>query len=111
MAVRLLHHDHTITAPSLHHHCTITVPGGLHTLVWTDTGELFTCGYGTSGALGHAGNDAELVPRLVEALAGEKVVGGAADFRHSVVFTEVGELFTFGGGGRVRAARAWMGTT
>ena len=51
-----------------------------------------------SGALGHGGNNHQSVPRLVEALAGEKVIGGAGGLQHSVVFTEAGELFTFGWG-------------
>jgi hypothetical protein len=38
------------------------------------------------------------VPRLVEALAGKKVVGAAAGFEHTAVWTEAGELFTFGYG-------------
>ena len=66
--------------------------------MWTDAGKLYTCGLGDYGALGHGGTDTEQVPRLVEALAGEKVVGGAGGEAHSVVFTEGGKLFTFGKG-------------
>jgi len=45
-----------------------------HTAVWTDEGELFTFGCG-SVQLGHGGDADELVPRLVGALAGQKVIG------------------------------------
>ena len=55
--------------------CTITAPGSLHTLVWTDAGELFSCGDGRVWQLGHGVNNNEQVPRLVEALAGQTVVG------------------------------------
>jgi len=47
---------------------------------------------------GHGGTQNELVPRLVEALAGKKVVGAATGNTHTAVWTDVGELFTFGFG-------------
>ena len=72
--------------------------GGNHTAVWTDDGELFTFGYGAHGKLGHGGTQNELVPRLVEALVGKKVVGASAGTNHTAVWTEAGELFTFGYG-------------
>jgi alpha-tubulin suppressor-like RCC1 family protein len=72
---------------------------GGHTLVWTDTGELYTFGYGHHGQLGHGWNENELVPRVVDALVGKQVVGAAADGNHTVVWTDAGELYTFGFGG------------
>jgi len=72
--------------------------GKRHTAVWTDTGELFTFGHGQYGRLGHGGTQVELVPRMIEALAGKKVVGAAAGREHTVVWTDAGELFTFGCG-------------
>ena len=38
------------------------------------------------------------MPRLVEALAGKKVVGASAGEHHTAVWTDAGELFTFGKG-------------
>ena len=73
--------------------------GGLHTAVWTEAGELFTFGHGDGGRLGHGGDEVELVPRLVEALSGQKVIGAATGHYHTAVWTEAGELFTFGYGG------------
>ena len=67
-----------------------------HTLAWTEDGELFTFGMGEKGQLGHGGEANELVPRLVEALAGKKVVSASAAHRHTVVATALGEVFTFG---------------
>ena len=72
-------------------------PGGA-ACVWTDAGEHFTFGHGECGQLGHGGTQNELVPKLVEALAEKKVIGAAAGFEHTVVWTNEGELFTFGGG-------------
>jgi len=81
--------------------------GDWHTIVWTDEGELFTFGCGGHGRLGHGGEEDEdaedeendeLVPRLVEALVGEKLIAAAASTRHTVVWTDTGELFTFGNG-------------
>ena len=57
-----------------------------HTAVWTEAGELFTFGRGYRGrlALGHGGQENEFVPRLVEALAGKRVIGAAP--RATVVY-------------------------
>ena len=72
--------------------------GAYHTAVWTETGELFTCGYGGNGRLGHGGKNTELAPRLVAALAAKQVVGVVAGAYHTAVWTDTGELFTFGQG-------------
>jgi len=76
--------------------------GEQHLSAWTDAGELFTFGCGLWGQLGHGGveNEAasELVPRLFEALAGKKVIGASVCYSHTAVWTEAGELFTFGDG-------------
>ena len=87
------------SGPGINRHCAVTVPGGSHTLVWTDAGELFTFGAGSGGRIGHGRDDFELVPRLVQGeLAGKKVAGVAAGEYHTVVFTEAGDLYTFGDG-------------
>jgi len=49
--------------------------GGFHTAAWTETGDLFTFGVGYTGQLGHGGGEAKLIPRLVEAVSGKKVIG------------------------------------
>jgi len=72
--------------------------GSGHTAAWTEEGELFTVGYGQHGELGYGGTQEERVPRLVDALGGKKVVGAAAGDDYTAVWTEEGELFTFGYG-------------
>jgi len=61
------------------------------TAAWTDQGELFTFGMGSHGNLGHGGKEHEFERRLVEALAGKRVIGASAGERHTVVWTEAGE--------------------
>ena len=56
-------------------------------------------GRGGFGKLGHGGSQWELVPRLVEALAGKKVVSASLHGNHTAVWTDEGEIFTFGNGG------------
>jgi len=70
--------------------------GHLYSVVWTEEGELFTFGDGDYGKLGHGGQQHELVPRLVEGLGGKKAIGAAAGGWHTAVWTDAGELFTFG---------------
>ena len=72
--------------------------GHIHTAAWTEAGELFTFGGGEYGQLGHGGEENELLPRLVEALVGKKVVGVSPGDNHTAAWTEEGELFTFGEG-------------
>ena len=73
--------------------------GGRHTVVWTEDGRVFSFGLGVDGRLGHGGEENELVPRVVEELAGMKVVGAAAgQDDYTVVWTEDGRIFTFGSG-------------
>ena len=48
--------------------------------------------------LGHGGTQNELVPRLVEALVGKKVIGVSAGQAHTAVWANAGEIFTFGSG-------------
>ena len=77
------------------------VPGDSMASVSNDAGELFTFGRGSDGRLDNTGHTLssslcrnELVPMLVEALAGENVVAAAGD-EHTAVWTDAGELFTF----------------
>ena len=72
--------------------------GDSHTAVWTNAGVLFTFGRGKDGPLGHGGEADEHVPRRVEALGGKKVIGTSAGAYHTAVWTDAGEIFTFGSG-------------
>ena len=74
-----------------------------HTAVWTqDQGQFFTFGDGRDGQLGHgrsrSSSSFHLRPKRVAALAYEKVVGGSAGLCQTAVWTEEGEIFTFGQG-------------
>ena len=76
--------------------------GTFHSVAWTGTGELYTWGYGENGRLGHGGLEDEPLPRLVEALVGRIVKGVAAGAEHTVAWTDMGELLTWGNGGQGR---------
>ena len=71
-----------------------------YTAAWTETGELFTFWCGDLGMGVAVGSWAqhESVPRLAQALVGTKVVGAATGEYHTAMWTEVGELLTFGDG-------------
>ncbi|XP_043265711.1 RCC1 domain-containing protein 1 [Colletes gigas] len=67
-----------------------------HTILLAENGDIYSMGMGTRGQLGH--NDLEDCdnPRLVEALAGLKVVQISAMGWHSAVVTDQGDLYTWG---------------
>ena len=67
-----------------------------HTVMQGADGETFTVGNGMYGQLGHGTQLAEHMPSVVHALSRKKVVGVAAGFQHSIVWTSSGEVFTFG---------------
>ena len=48
--------------------------------------------------LGHGGEGTELMPRMIEVLTEMKAIGAAAGVLYTVVWTDDGELFTFGDG-------------
>jgi alpha-tubulin suppressor-like RCC1 family protein len=80
-------------------HVTGVAAGSYHTLVCTAEGQLYTFGNSNHGQLGHGGQENERAPRLVQGLVGKKVVGLAAGIcLHSVVWTDAGEVYSFGSG-------------
>ena len=77
--------------------------GWRHTAVVTEAGELWTFGRGWQGRLGHGDIENRLVPTRVAAFgpgAGEeRAASVSAGAGHTLVATELGRLWTFGGGG------------
>eukprot|EP00656_Telonema_subtile_P048855 TRINITY_DN5936_c0_g1_i2.p1 TRINITY_DN5936_c0_g1~~TRINITY_DN5936_c0_g1_i2.p1 ORF type:complete len:416 (+),score=81.83 TRINITY_DN5936_c0_g1_i2:217-1464(+) len=91
------------TAPrlveSLHAQTVTQVAAGCqHTAVCTAEGALYTFGCGDHGRLGHGGRGDEVLPRVVEALLGVRVVHVAAGRGHTVLCTDTGEAYSFGRG-------------
>ena len=72
--------------------------GYAHTAVWTEGGDAYSFGVGISGRLGHGGERNELVPRLIEGLEGNSVVGLSAGEVHTVAWTAEGKAYSFGDG-------------
>ncbi|KAG7189944.1 hypothetical protein KM043_006105 [Ampulex compressa] len=67
-----------------------------HTVMLAENGNVFSMGIGTRGQLGHDDLEDQDDPRLVEALAGIKVVQISAGGWHSAVVTDQGDLYTWG---------------
>ncbi|KYQ50218.1 E3 ubiquitin-protein ligase HERC2 [Trachymyrmex zeteki] len=67
-----------------------------HTILLAENGDVYSMGMGIRGQLGH--NELENCdnPKLIEALAGLKVVQISAGGWHSAVITDQGDLYTWG---------------
>nr|XP_012222921.1 PREDICTED: RCC1 domain-containing protein 1 [Linepithema humile] len=67
-----------------------------YTILLAENGDIYSMGMGIRGQLGH--NELENCdnPRLIEALAGLKVVQISAGGWHSAVITDQGDLYTWG---------------
>jgi hypothetical protein len=72
-----------------------------HCLAVTERGEVFSWGWNCEGQCGHGskGGD-QLLPRRAEALTGVRARSASAGIFHSLVVTEEGTVYSFGGGSR-----------
>ena len=70
-----------------------------HGLALTADGAVWSWGGGASGQLGHGDMQTQLLPKKIEALAGQRVVAVSAGANHSLALTAGGAVFTWGTGG------------
>ncbi|CAK1599489.1 unnamed protein product [Parnassius mnemosyne] len=70
--------------------------GGKHALALTADGKVYSWGEGEDGKLGHGNRLTLEAPRLIETLAGERVVGVACGSAHSACVSARGHLYTWG---------------
>ncbi|XP_013367931.1 PREDICTED: RCC1 domain-containing protein 1 [Chinchilla lanigera] len=70
--------------------------GAEHALLLDAAGQVFSWGGGRHGQLGHGTLEAELEPRLLEALQGLPMAQVAAGGWHSVCVSETGDLYIWG---------------
>ena len=70
--------------------------GARHSLALTVDGAVWSWGGGDWGKLGHGDEQQQLLPKKVEALAGQRVVALSAGGEHSLVITADGALWSWG---------------
>ena len=73
--------------------------GGFHNLAITADGAVWSWGGGAYGKLGHGDQQHRLLPKKVEAFAGQCVVTVSAGARYSLATTADGAVFSWGEGG------------
>ena len=69
-----------------------------HSVLCSEDGDVLTFGCGKQGRLGHGGEKAELLPRVVQGLSQKKIVAVAAGEAFTVVCTAEGEVLSWGQG-------------
>ena len=72
--------------------------GWSHSLAITADGAVWSWGAGGNGRLGHGDQQEQLLPKKVEALAGQRVVAVSAGYDHSIAATADGAVFAWGEG-------------
>jgi len=72
--------------------------GGSHSFALTADGSVWSWGGGDYGRLGHGDEQDQLLPKKVEALAGQRVVAVSAGLVHSLALTGDGFLWSWGKG-------------
>ena len=72
--------------------------GYQHGLALTADGAVWSWGGGVFGMLGHGDEQNQLLPKKVEALAGQRVVAVSAGAFHSIAITADGAVWSWGGG-------------
>jgi len=77
----------------------VAVTAGQHrSLAITADGAVWSWGGGGGGELGHGDEQRQLLPKKVEALAGQRIVAVSAGEHHSLALTADGEVWSWGGG-------------
>ena len=78
----------------------VAVSAGLaHSLALTANGAVWSWGWGRFGKSGHGDLQDQLLPKKVEAFAGQRVIAVSAGCDHSLARTADGAVFTWGKGG------------
>jgi len=79
--------------------CVVTVSAGdLHSLAITADGAAWSWGHGAAGRLGHGDQQHQLLPKKVEAFAGQRVAAVSAGGVHSIAITADGAVWSWGDG-------------
>ena len=74
--------------------------GEYHSIAITADGSVWSWGWGGNGRLGHGDEQNQLLPKKVEALAGQRVVAVSSGECHSIVITASGPVVSWGEGRR-----------
>ena len=72
--------------------------GEYHSLAITTDVSVWSWGFGYHGKLGHGDEQHQLLPKKVEAFAGQRVVAVSAGSSQSIAITADGAVFTWGKG-------------
>ena len=68
--------------------------GELHSFALTAGGSVWSWGFGGDGRLGHGGTENQLLPKKVDAFAGQCLVAVSAGYSHSLAITADGAVWS-----------------
>ena len=76
----------------------VAVSAGQHHGLAITADGVWSLGWGACGQLGHGDTQNKLLPKKIEAFAGQRVVAASAGDMHSLAITADGAVFTWGKG-------------
>ena len=82
--------------------------GDFHSLALAADGTVWSWGYGLFGRLGHGNQQRQLLPKKVEAFAGQRVVTVSAGGEHSLAITADDAVWSWGGGYAGHGDEQWQ---
>ena len=101
-----LGHGYRVTQPTprrveelINVRVTAVAAGDSHSMAVSGAGALYTWGAGWGWGLGHGDVQPQWLPKVVEALGAVVVRAVAGGESHSLALSEVGEVYSWGGGG------------
>ena len=80
----------------------VAISAANHSLALTADGAIWSWGRGLGGELGHGDTQSQLLPKKIEAFAGQRVVAVSAGFDHSLTLTADGAVLSWGYGANGR---------
>ncbi|KAK7102561.1 hypothetical protein V1264_020760 [Littorina saxatilis] len=98
VGTRHVYHRPMLLEALLSHTCVALHCGQYHSLAITADCRVWSWGWGVHGQLGHGDPEDQLFPKVIKRMSSKNIVRAAAGYCHSLVLSDMGEVWSFGCG-------------